>query len=88
MATGVRAWALAYLVLIALRARIPDVFRYGHETLFVTPLVALLAGSALVLGFRRGGVWRAAALVFGTLLSAFSLWQQWAAIVEQSGNAR
>lgn len=83
-----RAWALAYLVLIALRARIPDVFRYGHETLFVTPLVALLAGSALVLAFRRGGVWRAGALVFGSFLSAFSLWQQWAAIVEQFGNAR
>lgn len=83
-----RAWAIAYLGLILLRARIPDVFRYGHETLFVTPIVALLAGSALVMAFRRGGGARLGALGAGAALLAASFWQQWLAISEQLGNAR
>jgi hypothetical protein len=83
-----RAWGIAYLVLILLRARIPDVFRYGHETLFLTPLVALLAGSALVAAFRRGGAARPSALFAGAALLAASFFQQWLAISEQLGNAR
>lgn len=84
----VPAWGVAYLVLILLRAKIPDVFRYGHETLFLTPLVALLAGSALVRAYRLGGSWRAGSLLGGALLSLGSIWQQWAALRDQLGNAR
>ncbi len=83
-----RAWGIAYLVLILLRARIPDVFRYGHETLFLTPLVALLAGSALVMAFRRGGAARLCSLGAGAALLAASSFQQWLAMAEQLGNAR
>ena len=50
-----QAWALSYLALIFLRAKIPDIFRYGHETLFITPLVALLAGSAIAFGVSQAG---------------------------------
>lgn len=82
-----RAWGIAYLVLILLRARIPDVFRYGHETLFLTPLIALLAGSALLLSYRRGGLWRSAAVTAGLALVAASLWAQWRSISDQLGNA-
>jgi hypothetical protein len=82
-----RAWALSYLALIFLRAKIPDVFRYGHETLFLTPLVALLAGTALILGFRKGGVWRIGSLLCGVGLGVMSLWEQWLAIAEQLANA-
>ena len=83
----VRAWAFGYLVLIALRAWIPDVFRYGHETLFLTPLVAILAGTALILAYRRGVGFRVGALAGGLLLGIVSLWQQWVAVADQLGNA-
>ncbi len=83
----VRAWGAAYLVLILLRARIPDVFRYGHETLFLTPLIALLVGAALLLSFRRGGAWRVFGVTSGLALLLASLWTQWLAISEQLGNA-
>jgi len=84
----VRAWGGAYLVLILLRARIPDVFRYGHETLFLTPLVALLTGLALMAAYRRGGAWRAGAVTAGLALATASFGQQWLSISEQLGNAR
>jgi hypothetical protein len=83
----VRAWGLAYLVLILLRARIPDVFRYGHETLFLTPVVALLSGAGLTLAHRRGGKWRIAAWVGGVVLLLASLWQQMLSISDQLANA-
>jgi hypothetical protein len=74
-ATLVRAWVLAYLLLIALRARIPDVFRYGHETTFVTPLVALLGGAAIARARANAEPPRATktalrALVAGALVGA------------------
>ena len=78
---------LAYLSLILLRARIPDVFRYGHETLFLTPLVAILAGAALILAWRRGGAWRLGSFAAGLALSVVSFWQQWLAVADQLANA-
>lgn len=81
------AWGLTYLALILLRAKIPDVFRYGHETLFLTPMVGLLAGSALILAHRRGGGARLAVWAVGIPLAAVSLWQQLRAVAEQLGNA-
>lgn len=82
-----RAWGLAYLALILLRAKIPDVFRYGHETLFLTPLIALLSGSALLLAWRRAGVLRWAALGAGVLLVGWSGARQWMAVHDQLRNA-
>ncbi|MBK5256618.1 MAG: hypothetical protein JJE39_11340 [Vicinamibacteria bacterium] len=81
------AWVLTYLLLIFLRAKIPDVFRYGHETLFLTPLVAVLAGAALVLTYRRGGVLRLASVGSGLVLFGVSLWEQWLSVSDQLGNA-
>ena len=68
---------LAYLGLILLRAQIPDVFRYGHETLFLTPLVALLAGVGPDPGLAagRGGGW--ASVAAGIALSIESFGRQW-----------
>jgi hypothetical protein len=83
----VQAWVLGYLALIFLRARIPDVFRYGHETLFLTPLVAILAGGALIAGWRRGGSWRLLSITAGLALVVVSFWQQWTALSAQLGNA-
>lgn len=83
----VQAWLLTYLALIFLRARIPDIFRYGHETLFFTPLVAILAGSALIAGWRRGGVWRLLSIAAGAALASVSFRQQWVALSAQLANA-
>jgi hypothetical protein len=83
----VPAWILAYLALILLRAKIPDVFRYGHETLFLTPLVVLLAGAALVLCYRRGGALRLASVGSGLLLCGVSFQEQWLSISDQLLNA-
>ena len=82
------AWVITYLLLILLRARIPDVFRYGHETLLITPLVAILAGSALVLAWQRGGAFRLASVGSALALSLFAFRQQWLAVADQLGNAR
>lgn len=81
------AWLVAYLLLLLLRARVPDVFRYGHETLFVTPLVCLAAGEVLqrIRGMGRFGRLAAAGLL--ALLAAEGLWLQWRAVAEQLGNA-
>ena len=83
----VQAWGLSYLALIILRAKIPDVFRYGHETLYLTPLVALLAGSTIVAGWRAAGAKRLLSAGFASVLAAWSLWHQWLAVRDQLGNA-
>jgi hypothetical protein len=82
------AWALAYALLLLGRARLPDVFLHGHETLFVTPLVCLAAAQSLaVLG--RGAPWRRlAAGAVVAFLAAQGLHAQWLAVAAQLGNAR
>jgi hypothetical protein len=82
-----RGVIVTYLALILLRAKVPDVFRYGHETLFLTPLVAILAGAALILVWRRGGVVRSAGLAAGCGLALHSFWSQWRAVADQLANA-
>jgi hypothetical protein len=81
------AWAATYLALLLLRAKVPDIFRYGHETLFVTPLVCLAAGACLDVLWTAGGWRRAvgAALVLG--LAADGLVRQAQAIADQLANA-
>jgi hypothetical protein len=91
--TATRRWLLlgwlgAYALLLAGRARVPDVFLHGHETLLVTPLVCLAAGEALSrLGLRsRAGWWAAAAVV--AFLAVQGVHGQWQALADQLGNAR
>jgi hypothetical protein len=81
-------WLGAYALLLVGRARVPDVFLHGHETLLVTPLVCLAAGEALArLAARsRAGWWAAAALVFA--LAVQGAYGQWQALADQLGNAR
>ncbi|MEO8362393.1 MAG: hypothetical protein ABI672_20365 [Vicinamibacteria bacterium] len=83
----VQAWIVTYLVLILLRAKVPDVFRYGHETLFLTPIVCLLAGSALILMWQRGRVWRLASCLVGLVFSMVCLVEQVRAVADQLANA-
>jgi hypothetical protein len=82
------AWLGAYALLLVGRARVPDVFLHGHETLLVTPLVCLAAGEALSWMARRSraGWWTAAALM--ALLAVQGAYGQWQAVADQLGNAR
>jgi hypothetical protein len=82
------AWLATYLLLLLGRAKVPDVFLHGHETLFVTPLVCLAAGEALAALAARGRAGRAAAVIVGAALAVQGLVWQWRALAEQLGNAR
>jgi hypothetical protein len=83
----VLAWLLSFALLILLRAKLPDVFRYGHETLFVTPLVCLAAGDALGRLWERGRSARFVAAAIVAYLAAEGFVLQWQAIAEQLANA-
>jgi hypothetical protein len=82
------AWLGADALLLLGRAKVPDVFLHGHETLLVTPLVCLAAGHALACLRRvsRAGRWAGNALV--AVLAAQGLYGQWCALADQLGNAR
>jgi hypothetical protein len=82
------AWLLAYAGLLFGRAKAPDLFLHGHETLFVTPLVCLAAGAALGALAARGGSRRLAAVLVLGALAVQGLHGQWAAIAEHLQNAR
>jgi hypothetical protein len=84
----VAAWLLTYGLLLLGRARVPDLFLHGHETLLVTPLVCLASGETLAALGRRGGVRRAAAIVLLLVLAVQGLAWQWRALADQLGNAR
>jgi hypothetical protein len=93
VSTAARRWLLvgwlgAYVLLLAGRAKAPDVFLHGHETLLVTPLVCLAAGVALsrLARHSRAAWWTAAALA--AFLAVQGVLGQWRAIAEQLGNAR
>ncbi len=82
------AWALAYFLLLLGRAKVPDVFLHGHETLLLTPLVCLASGEALSQLACRGFWGRlGAGLAFG-FLAAQGLWLQWRFMADQLANAR
>jgi hypothetical protein len=81
------AWGAAYLLLLLGRARVPDLFLHGHETLLVTPLVCLTAGEALAWLWGRGLAARALAGAAFAWLFAEGLVLQWRAIADQLGNA-
>lgn len=82
------AWTLAYALLLLGRARVPDVFLHGHETLFVTPLVCLAAAEALARLARLGPWGRAGAAGLVAFLAVQGLLAQWAALAAQLGNTR
>ena len=90
-ARGVRtvaaAWLLTYFVLLLGRARIPDVFLHGHETLLLTPLVCLAAGEVLGAWWRAGGVWRALSMAVAAYLVGEGVWLSWQALASQTANA-
>jgi hypothetical protein len=93
VSTAARRWLLvgwlgAYVFLLVGRAKAPDVFLHGHETLLVTPLVCLAAGVALsrLTRHSRAAWWTAAALA--AFLAVQGALGQWRAIAEQLGNAR
>jgi hypothetical protein len=81
------AWALAYALLLLGRARVPDVFLHGHETLFVTPLVCLAAGETIAWTARKGTPGRIAAAAALLFLAVQGLLAQWSALAAQLGNA-
>lgn len=79
------AWLVTYAALLWGRAKVPDIFLHGHETLFVTPLVALASGVALAEMFARRVGWR---LLGGALLAWLAvegLAGQWQAMARQLG---
>ncbi len=80
-------WLIAYALLLLGRAKIPDVFLHGHETLFVTPLVCLAAGHALGDLARRSLSGKVAAAALLAVLAAQGFWGQWRALADQLGNA-
>ncbi|HEY2944117.1 MAG TPA: hypothetical protein VGN09_16910 [Vicinamibacteria bacterium] len=82
------AWLLTYVLLLLGRAKVPDVFLHGHETLFVTPLVCLAAGQALATLAARGRAGRVGALALEAALALQGLAWQWRALSDQLGNAR
>lgn len=81
------AWLATYLLLLLLRAKIPDVFRYGHETLLATPLVCLAAGESLAALDAPGGLRRAAGWALLAAVAAEGLVLQWRAVADQLANA-
>jgi hypothetical protein len=84
----VAAWLLTYAALLFGRAKVPDLFLHGHETLLVTPLVCLASGEALAALARRGGARRAVAAVLLVALAVQGAAWQWRAIADQLQNAR
>jgi hypothetical protein len=77
------AWLATYVALLLLRAKAPDLFRYAHEPLFLTPLVCLGAGEGLRRLWARGGLPRAVAAAAAAWLVVAGLRDQWAALAAQ-----
>jgi hypothetical protein len=81
------AWLGTYVLLLLGRAKVPDVFLHGHETLLLTPLVCLAAGEALSAVWRTGRAGRLAAAALLAFLTVRGFWLQWRALADQLGNA-
>lgn len=81
------AWGGTFLLLLLGRAKAPDVFLHGHETLLATPLVCLAAGVTLGALWSNGRMGRLAAATVTLFLAYQGLLLQWQAIAAQLGNA-
>jgi hypothetical protein len=67
------AWTLAWLALTVLRVAGPGVFRWNHDLLLLTPLLALLGAALLAHLYARGGARRIAAVLLLLAVAAQSL---------------
>jgi hypothetical protein len=83
----VLAWAATYAVLLLGRAKVPDVFLHGHDTLLATPLVCLLAGVAVAWLWSKGSWPRVSAVLLLLVLAVQGFLSQWNALAAQLGNA-
>jgi hypothetical protein len=81
------AWTATYFALLLGRAKVPDLFLHGHETLLATPLVCLAAGEALLALWRAGRVGRLGAALLLIFLAQQGLRGQWSALQAQLANA-
>ncbi len=77
------AWLMTYFLLLLGRARIPDIFTHGHETLFVTPLVCLASGVVLGKLWQGGRIRKGLAVTLLTVLTVQGFYFQWQAISAQ-----
>jgi hypothetical protein len=83
----VLAWSATYALLLLGRAKVPDIFLHGHETLFATPLVCFLAGVAVAWLWSKGSLWRVAAALLLVALAVQGVTAQWASLAAQLRNA-
>ena len=82
------AWVATYFLLLLGRAKLPDVFLHGHETLLATPLVCLAAGAVLGWVWEKGWWGRGAAALVLAALAVQGFHGQWQSVAAQLGNAR
>jgi hypothetical protein len=82
------AWVATYFLLLLGRAKVPDVFLHGHETLLATPLVCLAAGAVLGWLWEKALWGRVAAGLALLALAVQGFYGQWQAVAAQLGNAR
>ena len=81
------AWILTYFLLLLGRAKIPDVFLHGHETLFLTPFVCITSAVLLAELLHRGGARRLAGAGILLALTVIGFWRQWGFFADQMANA-
>ncbi len=81
------AWLVTYFLLLLGRAKVPDIFLHGHETLFLTPLVCIASATFVAELLHRGGArrWLGASIL--AALVAIGFWQQWGYFMDQVKNA-
>ena len=82
------AWLGTYFVLLLGRAKIPDIFLHGHETLFVAPLICLMSGVALSVWVDAGRTERLMVAAAVLTLAVVGLVDQWSFFADQLANAR
>ena len=80
------AWALVGGLLLAARSVVP-VMRFGHEELWLAPLVCLSAGEAVEWLWSGGGWRRVLAVGLAGALAVEGVLLQWRALAAQLGNA-
>ncbi len=81
------AWILTYFLLLLGRAKIPDVFLHGHETLFLTPFVCITSAVLLAELLHRGAARRLVGAGILLALTVIGFWQQWGFFADQMANA-
>lgn len=72
-------WALVGGLLLVARSLAP-VMRFGHEELWLAPLLCLAAAEAVAWSWSRGPWGRASAVLVGLALATEGAWLQWRAL--------